>query len=246
MSDSGTTPIGPERGFPARLFGLYVSPGESFAEILKRPGFWAPLALMVALSAGFSAVWLQRVDPGEFVKAMLEESGRWEQIPPDRRAAVLESASGSFAARAWMGATLGPCVVVLLTAVVLLFVFRFFYGGEVTFKQAMAVVSCTFAAVSLVTTPLTLLVLALKGDWNLNPQDVLQANPTLLLSRESVAKPLWALLGTLDLFSFWIMGLLAVGFGLAVKRPTGSALWGIVIPWLVLIVGIKVGFAALF
>jgi hypothetical protein len=246
MSDSGTTAIGPERGFLARFFGLYVSPGESFAEILKRPRFWAPLALMVALSVGFTAVWLPRVDPGEFVKAMLEERGQWDQIPPERRAAVLESAGGRFAPQAWMGAVLGPCVILLLTAVVLLFVFRFFYGGEVGFRQAMAVVSYTFAAVSLVTTPLTLLVLFLKGDWNLNPQDVLQANPTLLLEKESVARPLWALLGSLDLFSFWIIGLLAIGFGLAVRRPGGSALWGVVIPWLVLIVGSKVAFTALF
>jgi hypothetical protein len=239
-------PIGPERGFLSTFFGLYLSPGESFGDVLMRPSFWAPLALMVALSAGFTAVWLQNVDPGEFVKAMLEESGRWERIPPERRAAVLEGAGGGFGVRARMGAVLAPAVVVLLTAVVLLFVFRFFYGGEVGFKQAMAVVAHAFAAVSLVTTPLTLLVLALKGDWNLNPQEVLQANLTLLVAKDSVARPLWALLGSLDLFSFWIMGLLAVGFGLAVKRSTWSALWGVVIPWLVLIVGIKVGLATLF
>jgi hypothetical protein len=87
-----------------------------------------------------------------------------------------------------------------------------------------------------------LLVFALKGDWNLNPQELLQANPTALLEKDAVAKPLWALLSSFDLFSFWVLFLLAVGFGVASKRATGSAFWGAAAPWLLYVMG-KVAFA---
>ena len=88
-------------------------------------------------------------------------------------------------------------------------------------------------------------MLFIKGDWNLNPQEVLQANLGLLLDKAETAKPLWALVTSLDLVSFWIMFLLAVGFGVAVKKSTGSALWGVLIPWAIL-VAIKVGWSAIF
>jgi hypothetical protein len=92
---------------------------------------------------------------------------------------------------------------------------------------------------------LTLVVMGLKGDWNLNPQDVLQANLGLVLDKAETAKPLWALATSLDLFSFWMIFLLATGFAAASRKTTGSALWGVAIPW-ALMVAIKVGWAAVF
>ncbi len=93
----------------------------------------------------------------------------------------------------WVGAPVGAAVMLLVTAGALLFVFRFFYASELSFKQSLAVVSWVLFAVGLVTTPLLLMVLGLKGDWNLNPQEVLQANLGLLLDKATAAKPLWAL-----------------------------------------------------
>jgi hypothetical protein len=127
----------------------------------------------------------------------------------------------------------------------LLFVFRFFYAGEVTFKQSLGIVAHVFAGVSLVTTPLLFLVFFLKGDWNLNPQSALQANLTLLFDHSSVSKALWTFAGSMDLFSFWMVWLLAVGFGVASRKPTSSAIWGVAIPW-ALIVLMKVGWALAF
>lgn len=245
MGDAAAVPApSGERSILQILFGLYTDPGESFADIVKRPRFWIPLVIMVSLSVGFTAVWLQKVDAAEFVKTMLEESGRWDQIPADRRAEILESAAGSFSVRAWPGAVLGAPVVILIVAAVMLFVFRFFYSGEVTFAQAMGVVAWTYMAVGLVQTPLMLLVMFMKGDWNVNPREVLQANLTLLVSKESVGKALYTLLGCLDLFSSWILGLLTLGFSRAIKCPFASALWGVAIPWAVYAGG-KVGLTAL-
>ena len=145
----------------------------------------------------------------------------------------------------WVLAVVGPIIFYSLVAAVLLFIFRFFYAGEVGFKQSLSITSWSMFSVGLVTTPLLTLIMWLKEDWNLNPQKVLQANLGLLLDKAETAKPLWALVTSLDLVSFWIMFLLASGFGVAIKKTTGSALWGVVIPWAV-IVAIKVGWSAIF
>jgi hypothetical protein len=237
-------PPQPGRSLVRNLIDVLLSPPEAFTALVAKPGFWLPLLLQVALAVGFTAVWTQKVDTAEFLKNQLVESGRWDKIPAEQRPGILETQSKFIPIFAWVGGLVAGPIAVLVIAAALMFVFRFFYAGEVTFRQSMTLVAYSMLAYALVTTPLVLLVMSLKGDWNLNPQEVLQANATLFLDRDSVAKPLWALAGSLDLFVFWAIWLLATGFGVAVKRDTRSALWGVVVPWL-LVVAIKVGFTAL-
>ena len=129
---------------------------------------------------------------------------------------MLEQQSGFFSVFAWVGAVLFVPLLVLVIGAIYLFIFRFFYASPVTFKPALSLVAHVFLAVSLVTTPLTLLVLMLRDDWTVNPQNAIQANLSLVLGdREDVPKFLWSFAESLDLFSFWVLFLLAVGFGAA-------------------------------
>ena len=185
------------------------------------------------------------MDPTEFMKTQIEESGRADKMTAEQKQAVIETQSKMMPIFGWV---LGPTFIAIMLLVVsgtLMFVFRFFYGGDVSFKQAIAIVVWTFLAVGIVSTPVTLTVLALKGDWNIDPNQAVQANLGLLLDKSTAAKPLWALFTSIDVFVLWMVVLLAVGFGVAIKKPTSSTLWGVVIPWLV-IVCIKVGASALF
>jgi hypothetical protein len=240
-------PITPEKpgGFFQNLMDLYFAPREAFARIVAHPSWILPLVGATILALAFTGIWLQRMEPREFMKTQLQESGQWDRIPAEQREQMLEQQAKFMPIFAWPSAILGTVIIYVLFAAVLLFIFRFFYAGELGFKQSLSITSWSMFAVGLVTTPLTLAVMGLKGDWNLNPQEVLQANLGLLLDKAETAKPLWALVTSLDLVSFWIMFLLAAGFGVAVKRSTGSALWGVLIPWAIL-VAIKVGWSAIF
>jgi len=253
MTEQALTPsptaAGPEAApggsWLSDLLGLYFSPGESFPGLLRRGNFWAPFLIWVSLSCVFTGIWLKKVDANEFVKMQIEASGRMEQIPPDRRDEIISRQAGMMNAFGWAGAVAGPLVVALVIAVVLHFVFRFFYASETSFRQGLTIVTSAFAAMALVTTPLLLAVFALKGDWNINPQEAIQANLSLLFEKESLAKPLWSLAGSLDLFSFWGIFLLAAGYGAAAKRGAGWAAAGVVVPWALWVL-VKAGFAAIF
>ena len=240
-------PITPEKpgGFFQNLIDLYFAPREAFGRIVPNPTFILPLLGHVILSLVFTGVWLNKVEVREFMKTQLQEQGQWDRIPAEQREGLLDQQEKFMPIMGWVGAVLGGPITVVVVAGVLLFIFRFFYAGAVGFKQSMAITSWSFFALALVATPLMLLVFALKGDWNINPQEILQANLSLLLDKAETAKPLWALATSLDLFSFWLIFLLAAGFGVACKKATGSTLWGIVIPWAV-IVAIKVGWNAIF
>jgi hypothetical protein len=243
------SPVAPESsaagGFLQNLIDVYFSPREAFSRIVRRPSILLPLVAYVVLVLGFTAIWTSRVDTREFMKTQIEQSGRADRIPAEQRETIIEQQAKWVPVFAWVAGPVGIAVTLLVIAGTLMFVYRFFYSSEVTFKQAFAIVTWIFFAVALVSTPLILLVLQLKGDWNINPQEALQANLGLLLERSSAAKPLWALFTSIDLFSLWMVFLLAVGFGVASKKTTGSAIWGVAIPW-ILIVLVKVGWAAMF
>ena len=240
-------PVAPESGggFFQNLIDVYLSPREAFTRIVRNPSFLLPLAGYILLVLGFTGIWMNKMDAREFMKMQLEESGQWDKIPAEQREAILERAPGQMKIFGWIGPVVATPVMLLLTAGVLLFIYRFFYSSEVVFKQSFSIVTWTFFAVALLTTPLLLLVFQLKGDWNVNPQEAIQANLGLLLDKSEAAKPLWALLSSIDVFSMWTVFLLAVGFAVASRKTTGSALWGVAIPW-ILIVLAKVGWAAIF
>jgi hypothetical protein len=232
-------------GFFQNLIDVYFSPREAFSRIVARPAFLLPLAAYFVLVLGFTGLWMSRMDPVEFMKVQLEESGQAEKMTAEQRQQVIDQQSKMMPVFGWVGSIVGTAVVVLLVSGVLLFVYRFFYAAEVSFKQALAIVSWVMFAVGLVTTPLLILVMQLKGDWNLNPQYALQAHLGLLVDKQTAAKPLYALLSSVDFFSLWMVFLLAVGFAVASRKTTGSAIWGVAIPWIVIVL-IKVGWAAIF
>jgi hypothetical protein len=244
---SSPAPVAPESGggFFQNLIDVYFSPREAFTRIVRNPRFLVPLVAYVILVLGFTGVWMQKMDPAEFMKTQIEESGQADRIPAEQREAIIEQQAKWMPIFAWVMGPVGIAVSLLVIAGALLFIYRFFYAAEVSFRQSFAIVTWVFFAVGLVTTPVTLAVMSLKGDWNINPQEAVQANLGLLLEKSSAAKPLWALLSSIDLFSLWMVFLLAVGFAVASRKPTGSALWGVAIPW-ILIVLAKVGWAAIF
>jgi hypothetical protein len=227
------------------LANLYFSPREGFEALLPRPRFWIPLLGWVALVLAFTGVWLSQVDASAYMRAQLEESGQADKMPPEQVESIVEAQARAFPVMAWVGPLVFLPIMFFAVAGVYLFVFRFLFGGDVTYGQSAAILAWTFLVVGLVTTPLTLLVLGLKDDWTLDPRFALQANPTLLLDRGAVPKPLYSLFESLDLFSFWMLGLLAAGYGVANKKGTSWALWGVVGVWAVYVLA-KVALAAVF
>lgn len=240
-------PVAPEDagGFFQNLIDVYFSPREAFTRIVRSPSFLLPLVGYAILVLGFTGIWMQKMDAREFMKVQIEESGQADRIPAEQREAIIEQQAKWMPIFAWVMGPVGIAVTLLGIAVVLMLVYRFFYASEVTFRQSFAIVTWIFFAVGLVTTPLLLLVLQLKGDWNINPQEAIQANLGLLLEKSSAAKPLWALLSSVDIFSLWMIFLLAVGFGVASRKTTGSAIWGVAVPWAIIVL-LKVGWAAIF
>jgi hypothetical protein len=245
MSESIAAAAPDDRGFLSTLLDVFVAPGDAFRSIAARPRFLAPIALAVGLGLAFTAIWITKVDPVEFMRQSMEESGAMDRIPAEKRAEVLSTQARVFKAMAWIGPLVFAPLMYAALAGLFYVVFRFFYGADVSFRQSIAVVGWTFAAFSLLTTPLVLLVMSLKGEWNIDPQSAIQASVAGLLDKAMTPKPVYSVAGSLDLFSFWAMALLSIGYAAAMRTRATAAAWGIVIPWACWVLG-KAALSALF
>lgn len=231
--------------FPSTLGNLYVAPTEAFRDIVARPRWLAPFLVLMCLNIAFTAVWMSKVDPRAFMRAEMEQSGAMDRVPPEKVAEIMETQTRMFPVMGWVGALLGPIIVYLLLAGVFLFVFRFFFGGDVTFPQSLSIIVWSFLTVAIVSVPLMLLVFTLKGDWNLNPANVIQASPAALLERNEVSKPLYTLASSFELFMLWALSLFSAGYAVALRRPWGSAAVGVFACWAIWVLG-KVALSAVF
>jgi energy-coupling factor transporter transmembrane protein EcfT len=232
-------------GFLSTLLGLYVAPVETFRAIAASPTFALPFLGIVLVTGAFTFVWLRNADPVEVSRVQLEETGVFDRFPPEQHAELVAWQARRFRTFAWLGVLVFAPIAFVALAAVFLFIYRFFYEAETTFRQSLAVVAWSLLAFYLVVTSLMLLVLKLRGDWNVDPHGVIQANAGALVEKGAVPKPLHALLDVFDLFSLWILFLLAAGYAATARRSVGSAAVGVLVLWGIYVL-MKVALAAIF
>ena len=231
--------------FLGNLFNLYFEPTETFAKIFVRPRVWMAMVLQVAMGVLFTSVWLEKMDAKEFMRAQMEQNSRIQQMPAEQVEQIINTQARFMRTWGRIAPFFLPVVIDLVLAGILMFIFRFFLAADVSYLRSLATVAWTFAALGLIQTPIMLAVFWLKGDWNVDPNQIIQANPTIFFEVGSIPRWSWSLLSSFDLFSLWTLFLLATGFAVAGKRGLSAGLWGIGIPWALYLV-VKVGFILIF
>jgi hypothetical protein len=124
-----------------------------------------------------------------------------------------------------------PILASLVIAGVLKFLADTIMGANVGFKRMLAI--CTYAGLpNLLMTLLSILVMYLKPVDEFDLQNPLMLNAGAFLSPDT---PRWIQVGasSLDLFTFWVMALMAIGIHAAAgkKMSTGKAFGTILFPW---------------
>jgi hypothetical protein len=228
-----------------RLTGVFHSPGSVFANVSVAGRWFIPLIIIVILSVGMVAVIMSRVSVEQMVTKIMESNERMQQLPAEQRDAVIAQQIKFMPIGIYAGALLGSPVILLIGAGVLLLIFNMLMDGKLKYKNALNIYSYAMLPPGVVGTLVMLLVLFLKPPDEFDLQNPLAFNAGAFLPAASAAW-LKALLGSIDLFTFWTVFLLAIGFARAIpKMTTGKAFGAILVPWVVLIL-LKVGWAAMF
>jgi hypothetical protein len=134
-------------------------------------------------------------------------------------------------------APLGVAFTILVIAAIMIFLTNVVMGADVRFPSMLGVVGYSAIPPGIVTTALTILVMYLKSPDDFDINNPLAFNLGAFLP-DGTAKWIVSLAGSMDLFSFWRIGLLAAGISAASpKIKFVKALFAVVLPWAIYVAG---------
>ncbi len=218
---------------PARLAGVFFSPGKTFPDIARRPRWWIPLILIALVGSIVANTYGRRVGWETLVRQQIENSSRADQMTPQQKQQAIQVGS-RIAGIVGYASPVIVALVVLVIAAVLIFVYNTLMGAQLEFPSMMGIVSYAYLP-SVVSGLLTLFVMFMKDPDDFDLQRPLAFNVGAFLPD---GLPRWAVqLGTsIDLFNFWIMALIAIGVSSTVRKiKFGRAFMGVFAPWVIVI-----------
>jgi hypothetical protein len=222
---------------PARLLGVFYEPGKVFADVAEKPR-WGIAPLLVSTLVGLALVYAISTHIGwePTIRQTLANNPRTADMPADQREKAIATGTKVASIFGWVGAALGAPFSVLIIAGVLTGLFNGLLGTELKFAQTFAITAYALVVRALLAALLILLVY-LKPPEEFNIQ-VSPFSPAAYMNRLENPKWLMSLAGSLDLFTIWVIILLALGFSVAARKLSFSkSLTAIAIPWLIWVVG---------
>ncbi|KAB2966838.1 MAG: YIP1 family protein [Thermoanaerobaculia bacterium] len=218
-----------------------ASPEAAFRAIAARPLFALALVLLVVAGVIAVGVGFSKVTAEDYLRAV-EEGGR--EMPPQFR----EEPERLMSIARWgavVSAALVPTLLYFALAGIFLVVFRLL-GSEIDYRRSLSVT--VHGLLPLGVAALVGVVIALARETvsveELQGGGLVMSNLGFLAGEET-SKPVRALLTSVDLFSAWAIGLLALGYRIVARVSPGAA-WGAVAVIWALGVAVKVGLAAAF
>ena len=228
-----------------RLIGALVNPRPTFEDIARKPSWLAPLLLMIILGLAITYIFGQRVGWRAFMERQLAQNSRVQQMTPDQRANLINQQVKFAPIFGYVGIVVGTPVAMLVVAAIFMGIFNATSSAALDFKTSFGVVAHSWMPF-VIASLLGVLILCLKPPDQIDLQNLVASNAGTFLSSDA-PKWLLALCTSLDIFTFWVLGLMA--FAYSAVRPKkikfGGALTWIVGIWVVFVL-VKVGIAAMF
>jgi len=217
----GTPQSEPARLGPLqRLIGVLFSPGETFADINRKPTWLAPLLIAMVLGAGSAAFFTWWVNPDwnritrDMIRQRANKAG--QEMPAEE--VIVQQVKGF----TFIGKIFPVFPIVVTPILVLLMAGSFALGmmlmqAQTTFKKILSVVAwcwcCVLSVVSTIVTDASLMVRDRESLDAINPMDPGTISATHLgaLLSSDASPVLKALASSVDLFSIWMIIVLAIG-----------------------------------
>jgi hypothetical protein len=233
----------------SRLTGTLLSPGETFADVNRKPTWIAPILIAIITAVVLSLFYDWRVKPDylEITRQQMKERVRGGEMPPEE---TIQKAADISSKINWVYAIVFPPIGVLFIAGVFALC-MLLIQAQTTFKKILSVVAWSFSGVGVVSTIVIAASVAIRETESLKNVPWYYAsrysatNLAAILSPDSAV--LKAIEGSLDVFSIWRIILLSIGLAAIAgskkitTRKTGTL---VVVLWLVTVL-IGVAFAAM-
>jgi hypothetical protein len=169
-----------------------------------------------------------------------------ENMTPEQRDQMLDTQVKWASKIGYIAGVFGLFIALLIVAGVLLLGFMVIAGIRPTYSQAMGIVAHAWVGPGIIAGLLGILILFLKDPSTVDINSLVASNVGAFMP-DDTAKWLKTLLGSIDIFAFWNMLLMAFGFSaVEPKRLSVGKAFGIVLSLFILWTLIKTGLAAAF
>lgn len=239
----------------SRLTGTLFSPGETFADVNRKPTWLAPMIVGIVTVIASTVVFQWRVHPDWdqiFRTQFKKQAERRNQSITDEQLEQQVSVAKTIAKfTPILAAVVTPIFYLVIAAIFALGLM--FIQAKTTFKKILSVVAWSCAATGIVSAIVTIASLMVRDEESLRSIDPTQSsglvpsNLGAFLPAETAA-PLKSLASSIDIFTIWLLILLCIGFAAIAgsrKITAGKAATVVVGFWAVFVL-IKVGWAAVF
>jgi Yip1 domain len=241
MAEAPTTTISPF----GRIIGVLFSPKATFEDIVRKPGWLLPFAIFIALVVAVCVCINLRVNWRDYISQQIDKSPQASQLSAEQKEQRVEAGVKVAPVFTYVFGTGVQIIIVFGVALIMWGAYSLLGGVSTNFSTALAITSHAFMT-SLVSSPLFILTAFLKPYGTLDLENPLASNLAVLLADDS-AKWLVALGKSVDIFVFWILILLAIGFtAVNPKKLKGAKPFTIAFAVWAVFVAIRVGGAFIF
>lgn len=228
-----------------RVIGVFFSPKATFEDIVRKPSWLLPFAIFIGLVIAVCVSLNMRMNWREYVSQQIEKSPQASQMSAEQKEQRIEG--GAKMAPMFTYVFGIPVQIIIIFGVTLIMwgAYSLLGGISTNFSTALGITMHAFMA-SVISSSLLILTLFLKPYGTADLENPLASNLAAILPEDS-AKWLLALGRACDIFVFWILILLAIGFSAVnPKKLKGAKPFAIAFSvWAVFVV-IRVGIAFIF
>jgi hypothetical protein len=227
-----------------RITGVLFSPKATFEDIVRKPSWALPVILITVLSLCVSFAINQRINWREYVGQQIEKSPSAANMSSEQKEQRVEGGAKFSPLVTYAIGLFLPILATLVVALAMWGGFNLLGGANTNFSTSIGITSHAFLT-GLVSSPLFILVLYLKPYGTVDLDNPMATNVGAFLP-EDTAKWLMSLGKSIDVFSFWVLILLAIGFACTNPRKLkGSKAFMIAFSIWAAYVVVKVGFTAI-
>ena len=200
----------PAQSFPERLMGIFISPVETLADVARKPDFVAPLILAVLGAIAVTETMLWKIGMERIVRTSIEQSSRASSMSPEQMDQAVRQGAKFGAIFAHIGGIVAPPIALLIIAGLGLLIVNLILGAQAKFKTVFSLV-CYANLVTLLGALMAVAVILFGDPDHFNAQNPVPSNVGFFLNPHEVSKPLYSLASSADIFTIWLLILLAVG-----------------------------------
>lgn len=244
VPDPAPEPQGPVNHF-GRIIGVFFSPGQTFADIARRPSWVIPVLVSTIVTFGAFAVMNKKVDWRDVSAKKIEESPRAANLSPEQKQQQIEMSAKVTPYILYATGLLIPILFAVIVGAVMLGAFNLLGGANTNYSTAMSIVAHA-NLVFVLSSILFVIILFLKPPGTLDIENPVATNVGAFMP-DGTSKALLALGKSIDIFTIWLLVLVGIGFAATNPRKlkTGSAIGIAFTVWAVFVV-CRVGWAFIF